>query len=87
MYKIARALDLRPIDTVRLLEIDAKIKKREFMNIEDFRELLMFLPGLTSQLRSVTNIQPHDMLRMKVDVETYAEMKSEYKERLNIPII
>ena len=86
MHRIAKQLGLGPLDTVRLIETELGIKKRGFMDINDFRELLVFCPGLTSQLCSVTGIRPCDMSKIKVDVETYLEMKSEYKERIGIKL-
>lgn len=86
MHKIAKQLGLRPLDTVRLLDIDAKIKSKGYMNIDSFRELLMFCPGITTQLRMVTGLHPQDMYKVKADIETYNEMMSEYKERIGIKL-
>lgn len=86
MFKIAKQLELCPLDTVRLVDIDDKIKSKGHMDIEAFRELLLFLPGLTTQLRSVTGLQPHDMYKVKATLETYSEMLSEYKERIGIKL-
>ena len=86
MHQIAKKLELLPLDTVRLIETDEKIRRKGVLDIEGFRELLLFCHGLTTQLMSVTKIQPYDMIRIKLDMETYDEILSEYKERLGIPL-
>jgi len=86
MHQIGKKLGLLPIDMVRLIEADERIRKKGVLDIEGFRELLLFCRGLTTQLMSVTKIQPYDMIRIKLDMETYDEIMSEYKERLGIPL-
>lgn len=86
MHRVGRKLGLSPIDVVRLIDIELNIKRKGVMDINDFRELLVFCPGLTTQLRSVTGLHPHDMYKVKADIETYNEMKSEYMERIGIKL-
>jgi len=91
MRSIGRKLGLKPIEVLNLIDIEERINRNKFMSIEDFREMLTYLPGLTTALTEALQLPIHEAIyivkKKKYSSVLLPDLICEYKVRIGINII
>lgn len=91
MREIGKVLGLAPIDVIQLIEIEERINRNGVMSIEDFRAMLVYLPGLTTALTEAISMPIHEAIYFikckKYTSNLFPDLICEYKVKIGIKVI
>lgn len=86
LIRIAKANKLSTKDLVDLIKVNSNIESIGYCSLDNFRLLLQFMPGLTTQLRQITDDDPvmsKGMLKARyLNIKNYNKLIDLYEARV-----